>query len=142
MAKKTRRGEKTAAVHEYMNAHPEAMPIEIATALTKQGITITPGHVSAIKTKGHKVHTAKKAVKKAIVADAAIPVPAAVEKPAINGGTITLEQVKKVAHTIKTLGGYQRLTEVLDVIKALGGVKKFKDLAEAMSATSTDDIPF
>jgi hypothetical protein len=36
----------------------------------------------------------------------------------------------------------QRMTEVLEVIKELGGMKKFKDLAEAMSATSTDDIPF
>ena len=67
--------------------------------------------------------------------------PAVVEKPT-NGGTITLEQVKKVAHTIKMLGGFQRVTEVLEVIKELGGVKKFKDLAEAMTVPSTDDIPF
>ena len=71
--------------------------------------------------------------------------PAVVEKPTTNGGTITLDQVKKVAHTIKMLGGYQRVIEVLDVIKELGGVKKFKDLAEAMSVPPTvtdDDIPF
>ena len=70
----------------------------------------------------------------------------AAAKPTTNGGTITLDQVKKVAHTIKTIGGYQRVLEVLEVIKELGGVKKFKDLAEAMTvtetATSTDDIPF
>ena len=34
------------------------------------------------------------------------------------------------------------MTEVLDVIKETGGVKKFRDLAEAMTATATDDIPF
>ena len=68
--------------------------------------------------------------------------PAAVEKPATNGGTITLEQVKKVAQTVKAMGGFQRMTEVLDIIKASGGVKKFKDLAEAITATSPDDIPF
>ena len=68
--------------------------------------------------------------------------PAVVEKPTTNGGTITLEQVKKVAQTIKTIGGYQRVLEVLEVIKELGGVKKFKDLAEAMTATETDAIPF
>ncbi len=74
----------------------------------------------------------------------------AVEKPATNGGTITLTQVKLVAATIKTLGGYQRVMEVLAVIKELGGVKKFKDLAEAMTVTGTaattvtdtDAIPF
>ena len=69
------------------------------------------------------------------------PAPAVVEKP-INGGTITLEQIKKVAQTVKTLGGFQRVTEVLAVIKEMGGVKKFKDLAEAMTVTGTDDIPF
>jgi len=68
--------------------------------------------------------------------------PAVVEKPSKPGDTITLEQVKKVAHTIQTLGGYQRVTEVLEVIKELGGVKKFKELAEAMSVTDTDSIPY
>ena len=74
----------------------------------------------------------------------ATAVPAVVEKPATNGGTITLDHVKKVAQTVKVIGGLPRVLEVLDVIKELGGVKKFKDLAEAMTttATSTDDIPF
>jgi plastocyanin len=131
---------KTQAVRDYLKDHPGAMNVEIAAALTKQGITIMPAHVSAIKTKGNKAHTAKKAAKKPAVVEVAAPAP--VEKPTKNGDTITLEQVKKVAHTVKTIGGYQRMIEVLDVIKASGGVKKFKDLAEAMTATGTDDIPF
>src|SRR5208283_3358409 len=52
---------------------------------------------------------------------------AAVEKPAKNGNAFALEQIKKVAQTIKMLGGFQRATEVLAVIKEAGGVKKFKD---------------
>ena len=64
-------------------------------------------------------------------------VPAVVEKPT-NGGTITLEQVKKVAQTIKTIGSLQRVTEVLEVIKESGGVKKFKDLLEAMSVPEVE----
>ena len=99
-------------------------------------------HVSNIKTKLNKTVTAKKAVKKEVVTVAAAPAPTAVEKPATNGGTITLEQVKNVAQTVKALGGFQRMTEVLDVIKESGGVKKFRELAEAISATSTDAIPF
>ena len=133
MAKKTQRGEKTAAVSEYLDAHPGAGPKEIVEALAKQHIKITTAHVSNIKGKLNKGGTAKKAAKK----------PAAVvEKPVKNGDTITLEQVKKVAHTIQTLGGYQRVIEVLAVIKDLGGVKKFKDMAEAMTATWADVIPF
>ena len=69
--------------------------------------------------------------------------PAVVEKPTKPADTITLDHVKKVAQTVKVIGGLPRVLEVLDVIKELGGVKKFKDLAEAMTATdSTDDIPF
>jgi len=38
--------------------------------------------------------------------------------------------------------GGNRVDEVLAVIKELGGVKKFKELAEAMTASTLDDIPF
>jgi len=135
---------KTQAVRDYLKDHPEAMSKEIAAALTKQGIKINAGHVANIKTKINKETATKKGAKKPVAAVAAAP--AVVEKPMTNGGTITLEQVKKVAQTIKTLGGFQRMTEVLAVIKDLGGVKKFKDLAEAMTVTETatgaDAVPF
>ena len=137
---KQRRGEKTAAVSEYLDAHPGAGPKEIVEALAQQRIRITSAHVSNIKGKLLKSSNAKKAVKKPAVVEAAAP--SAVDKPAKNGETVTLTQVKLVAATIKTLGGMQRVTEVLAAIKELGGVKKFKDLAEAMSVTGTDDIPF
>ena len=52
------------------------------------------------------------------------------EKP---GDTITLDQIRKVAQTIRKVGGYQEMTEVLEVIKELGGVEKFKKLVEAMT---------
>ncbi len=77
-----------------------------------------------------------------VSASEAAPATVAPAKPMNGGGTITLDQVKKVAQTIKTLGGLQRLNEVLDVIKELGSVKRFRELAEAMSVTSPDDIPF
>ncbi len=137
MAKKPKVS-KTEAVRDYLKEHPGAGNVEIAAALTKQGIKITRGHVSVIKSKDIKTHAIKRAAKKPAVVEAAAPV----EKPAPNGGTITLTQVKLVAATIKTLGGYQRVMEVLAVIKELGGVKKFKDLAEAISVTGTDEIPF
>jgi hypothetical protein len=135
---KQRRGEKTAAVSEYLAAHPGAGPKEIVAALAKQRIKITTAHVSNIKGKLNKTGTAKKPNKQSAVAAA----PAVVEKPAKNGDAFTLEQVKKVAHTIKTLGGYQRVVEVLEVIKALGGVKKFRDLAEAMTVIEPDVVSF
>ena len=139
MAKKPQVG-KTQAVSEFLSANPGAGPKAIVAALKKQNITITPGHASNIKTKLSKGPAAKKTVKKKVVAE--VIAPAVVEKPATNGGTITLEQVKKVAETVRAMGGYLRMIEVLDVIKALGGAKKFKDLAEAMTVPEPDDMPF
>ena len=137
---KQRRGEKTAAVSEYLDTHPGAGPKEIVAALAKQRIKITTAHVSNIKGKLNKGGNAKTAAKKPVAAEAAAP--AVVEKPAKNGDTITLEQIKKVAYTIRTIGSLERVTEVLEVIKESGGVKKFKELAEAMSAPVTGDMPF
>ncbi len=131
---------KSQAVRDYLSAQPDAVPKDVMAALAKQGITVSRVLVSTVKTKLNKTGTGKKPAKKPAAVEAA-PAPVVVEKPA-NGGTITLEQVKKVAQTIDTLGGYHRLTGVLDVIKELGGVKKFKDLAEAMTVPSTDEIPF
>jgi len=139
MAKK-QKVNKSQAVRDYLKSHPGAMSSEIASALTKQGIKITAGHVANIKTQINKARTAKKAAKKQAAAEAAAP--AAVEKPTKAADTVTLDQVKKVAQTIQAIGGFKRVTEVLEVIRELGGVRKFKDLAEAMSATETDDIPF
>jgi arginine repressor len=133
---------KTQAVRDYLDTHPGAMNKEIAAALTKQGIKINAAHVASIKTK-IKASTAKKAAKKPASAEAAASAtPAVVEKPTKPADTITLDQVKKVAETIRTIGGLQRVAEVLEVIKASGGVKKFKELAEAMTVTATDAVPF
>jgi arginine repressor len=123
---------KTQAVRDYLKDHPRAMSGEIAKALTKQGIDITAAYVASIKTMINKTDAAKKPA----------AAPAVVAKPTKNGDAITLEQVKKVAQTIKTIGGLQRVIELLDVIKTAGGVRKFKDLAEAMSVSGTDVVSF
>ena len=131
---------KTQAVRDYLKDHPNAKSGEIAAALKKRGIKITPSHVSSIKTKSKKARTVKRAAKQKVVVEAATP--AAVEKPTKAGDTITLDQVRKVAQIIKAIGGFERVTEALEIIRELGGVRKFKDLAEAMSATETDAIPY
>ena len=137
MAKKS--VNKSQAVRDYLSAHPDAMPKDVRAALAKVGLEVSRVLVSTVKNKVNKAGTGKKVAKKA--APVAAAAPPAVEKPT-NGG-ITLEQVKKVAHTIRMLGGIQRVIEVLDVIKEFGGVKKFRELAEAMTDTSMDDdIPF
>lgn len=138
MAKK-QKVNKTQAVRDYLKTHPKAMSGEIATALTKQGIKINAGHVANIKTQINKARTVKRAAKKQAVE---VAVPAVVETTVKAGATVTLEHVKAVALTVKTLGGPVRLYELLGLIKEVGGLKKFKDLLEAISGTDTDAIPF
>ena len=65
---------------------------------------------------------------------------AAVEKKA--GDTVTFEQVRAVTQTVKAIGGFARLNELLGLVKEVGGLKKFKDLLEAMSLPEVDKLPF
>ena len=142
MAKK-QKVNKTQAVRDYAKAHPEATSGEIAAALNKKGIKITANYVANIKSQSKKDRTAKRAAKAKAVA--AVPVTPATAEPEKNGKagvTVTLENVKAVALTVKTLGGSVRLYELLSLIKEVGGLKKFKDLLEAISGTETDAIPF
>ena len=70
MAKK-KKVNKTKAVLEYLKAHPGAGNPEVAEALTKEGIKITAGHVSTIKTQSKK---RRRAVKK-VVAKRGVGIP-------------------------------------------------------------------
>jgi len=45
---------KSAAIREYMAAHPRAKPKDVAAALVEQGVQVTPMFVSAIKSNAKK----------------------------------------------------------------------------------------
>ena len=64
-------------------------------------------------------------------------VTATAEKPTKNGDVVTLEQVKAVAQTVKAIGGFGRLNDLLGLIREVGGVRRFKDLSEAMSVVES-----
>ena len=137
MAKKEKVN-KTQAVRDYVKTHPKATSGEIAAALNKQGIKLTANYVANIKTTIKNARTAKKAAKQ----QAAAEVAAEPEKTVKASPTVTLEQVKAVAITVKALGGYVQVNNLLATIKEVGGTKKFKDLLEAMAGTEADAIPF
>jgi hypothetical protein len=134
MAKKQKIN-KTQAVRDYLKAHPAATSGEIAAALNKKGIKLTANYVANIKTQINKARTAKKGAKQTAVE--VVPEPTAKA-----GATVTLEHVKAVALTVKALGGFTRLNDLLCLIKDVGGTKKFKELLDAMSVPETDVIPF
>lgn len=130
---------KAQAVRDFLTANLEAGPTTVVAALKKQGIDVAPNYVAAIKSKLTKTSTVKEVAKPA---PQVAPAPAAVEKPVTTAGTITLEQIKQVAQTVKTLGGLKCATEILEVIREMGGPKKFKELAEAMTVPEVDVVVF
>jgi hypothetical protein len=130
---------RSQAIRDYLEIHPDAKPLETVAALSEEGITVTTGLVSKIKARAKNSRKGKTRAKPvAAVAETS----AVIEKPMKNGGTITLEQVRKVAETVNAMGGYQRMTEILDTIKEVGGPRKFKELAEAMRVPEPDDVRF
>jgi uncharacterized phage protein gp47/JayE len=124
---------KTQAVREYLDDHPKAMTGEITAALNKQGIKIKPSHVANIKSQLKKARAGRKSVKRAAAVEAAMPEVAASAKA---GDVVTLAQIRRVAQTIKAVGGLERLNELLGLVKEIGGLKRFKDLLDAMSVTA------
>jgi len=140
MAKK-QKVNKTQAVKEYLKANPKAKNQAVVEAMAKKGITLSANYVATIKTSINKARTVKRAAK-AVAAVTASPAITEPEQTTKAAATVTLEHVKAVALTVKTLGGSVRLYELLGLIKDVGGLKKFKDLLEAISGTETDAIPF
>jgi len=65
------------------------------------------------------------------------PEPAPPVEKATN--TDTVEQVKAVAQTIKAIGGFDPLNELLGLIREVGGLRRFKDLLDAMSVAEVDE---
>jgi ribosomal protein L40E len=55
------------------------------------------------------------------------------EKPTKAADTVTIDQVSAVAQTVKVIGGFNRLNELLGLVKEVGGLRKMKALLEAMS---------
>jgi len=131
MAKKTIN--KTREVATYLKAHPKAMAKEISAVLGKKGIKIKPQHVSNIKSKLKMMRRARKvkAIESPAVLETTMPTTQ-------SNGSLTVLHVRVVAETVKDIGGFKRLKELLEVIREVGGLKKFKDLLEAMAVTESD----
>jgi len=141
---------KTKKVLEYWNQHPKATAAEVAEAMKKQGLDVKVSYIYNIRTQSKKKSGQKKVGRKAGKAKTqaaaaqapAAAAPTATEKKAEPAGTVTLEHIKAVAQTIKTIGGFGRLNELLSLIREVGGLRRFKDLADAITVTESGAIPF
>ena len=54
---------KSAEIRAYLAAHPDVKPAVAAAALTKQGIKVSPGYISAIKSHAKKKTGRRKTAK-------------------------------------------------------------------------------
>lgn len=125
---RTKQVNKREAVQEYLNQNPGATSTVIAEALNKKGIKITVNYAANIKTTLNKLGRKKKGAK----SEPTAAVAAHEAEPVKVNGTLTVQNVKAVAETVKTIGGFGQTKEMLGVIKDVGGLKKFRDLMDAM----------
>jgi len=58
---------KSEAIRDYYKLNPKAKTKEVVDALAKQGITVSVGLVTTVKSKHNKKHAAKKAAKSQVV---------------------------------------------------------------------------
>ena len=138
---------KSKTVLEYWNQHPKATAAEVAEALTKQGIDITVNYIYTIRAKSRKPAEKKaapqgaaKAASQPATAQAPVAAAAAPEKRTEPAGTITLQHIKAVAQTVKAMGGFDRLNELVSLIKEVGGLRRFKELLEAIAVAEADAV--
>ena len=106
MAKK-RRVNKAAKIREYKEAHPNAMPKEIAAALGKQGIKVTSGAVSTTLSSAKRKQRGGRKLKRGA------------GRTAGDNGAVNAEAIKAAASLIKSTGSVEGAKKALSAVEAV-----------------------
>jgi len=110
MAKKKSGVNKSQAIRDYVAANPTAKPNEVANALSKEGVSVTPQFVSTVKSMSKR----KKGAKKRPGRPGRKPGP---RKASDKGVSVeSLQQAKKMADS---MGGVDEAKKALDVLSKL-----------------------
>jgi hypothetical protein len=122
MAKKTSGPNKSQAIREYYEAHPDAKPKAVVEALAAKGVVVTPAFVSTIKStsinKGPKPAKGKRGPKPG----ASVKAPkVAAAKPAAakSTGGVSIDTLIKAKSLVKELGGIESAMSALAALKRL-----------------------
>lgn len=122
MAKKTSGPNKSQAIREYYEAHPDAKPKAVVEALAAKGVVVTPAFVSTIKStsisKGPKPAKGKRGPKPG----ASVKAPkVATAKPAAakSTGGVSIDTLIKAKSLVKELGGIESAMSALAALKRL-----------------------
>ena len=98
---------KAERIREYKDEHPEAMPVEIVTALKKEGIATDAAYVSTI------LHVQKKRVARRTHT---IPTDALIETKLLINEMGGEDEVRELVARIERIGGLPAVLEAIDLI--------------------------
>ncbi|HBJ38875.1 MAG TPA: hypothetical protein DDZ51_29840 [Planctomycetaceae bacterium] len=123
MAKKTSGPNKSQAIREYYEAHPDAKPKAVVEALAAKGVVVTPAFVSTIKStsinKGAKPAAKGKRGPKPGASVKAPKVAAAKPAAAKSTGGVSIDTLIKAKSLVKELGGIENAMSALAALKRL-----------------------
>lgn len=121
MAKKKSGGpNKSAAIRDYVNANPDAMPKQIVDAMKAQGIDVSTAFVSTIKSKTVGSGAKKKGRKKAGRPKGAPRAAAAPATRSSNGQSkVSVDQLLKAKKLAGELGGVAQARAALEALEKI-----------------------
>ncbi len=123
MAKKTSGPNKSQAIREYYEAHPDAKPKAVVEALAAKGVVVTPAFVSTIKStsinKGAKPAAKGKRGPKPGASVKAPKVAAAKPAAVKSTGGVSIDSLIKAKSLVKELGGIDSAMSALAALKRL-----------------------
>lgn len=118
MAKKTSGPNKSQAIREYYEAHPDAKPKAIVEALAAKGVVVTPAFVSTIKST-----SINKGAKPAAKGKRGPKPGASVKAPKVaaakSTGGVSIDTLIKAKSLVKELGGIDSAMSALAALKRL-----------------------
>ena len=127
MAKKKSSGpNKSQAIRDYYAANPGAKPKEVAEALSKEGVSVTPAFVSTVRsTSKTKKKTGKRGRpagrKTARKTGRRVGRPAATRRGAAASADVSLDSLVRVKAIVDEMGGVE------DARSALAALEKLQD---------------
>ena len=129
MAKKSGGPNKSKAIRDYYNAHPTAKPKEVAEALSKEGITVTPAFVSTIRSTSKKKKVSKRG--RPSTRQSARPStrpsarrggrPSTTRRAVSSPDEVSIDSLLKVKRIVDEMGGVE------DARNALAALEKLRD---------------
>jgi hypothetical protein len=118
--RKLRVKSKSGAVRAYLKGQPDAGPTEVASALKKRGISISPAHVSNVKAAMRKAdESGKTSLGMKTLANAANGRAKRRKKKHAPDDAVSLSSLLQARQFAKNVGGLEEASQLIDVLSEL-----------------------